>query len=411
MFFLRFARPFTLAVMQRSSHSPTAPKRGLIILLGSLTAFSPLAIDMYLPAFPQIQHDLRAAPGTVPLTLSFFIAGLPMGQFLIGPISDQTGRKLPLLLGCAGFSLSAVICGFAQSVGWLIGARFFMGITGAAGLVVSRAIVRDLFDEVRSASVYSFMMMITGIAPVIAPLAGGFVLTFASWRAVFGVLAAFGATCILAIILVINESLPRESRLRRSWPVVARRSLGILFDSRFFRYGAAIGFTYGALFAYITAAPAVFMELYDLTPQRFSLLFSSVAVGIYLAAQLNRWLLRHFAPQQILQVAAGVGAIAGGFLAAEAMLGIGGFYLFYATLYVCIATLGLIFPNATALAMAPFGQEAGAASAVLGLLQYAGGAAVAAAVALTQNGTAGPMSIAVAICELLVLIVVRMRVR
>ena len=393
--------------MQEASHP--APKPALIILLGALTAFSPLAIDMYLPAFPQIERELGAAPGRVPLTLSFFIAGLALGQFLIGPISDRTGRRLPLLMGCAGFSLAAAMCAFAPSVTWLIGARFCMGLAGAAGLVVSRAVVRDLFDEVRSASVYSFIMMVTGIAPVVAPLLGGVVLAVASWRAVFWVLATIGVVCIVAIMSILDESLPVERRARRSLPVVLRRSVGILFDGRFFRYGAAIGCTYGALFAYITAAPGVFMELYGLTAQRFSLLFASVAIGIYLAAQLNRWLLRRVAPQRILRVAAMVGAAAGCLLAAEVLLGIGGFYLFYATLYVCVATLGLIFPNATALAMAAFGQEAGTASAVLGLLQYAGGAAAAAAVAVSQDGTARPMAIAVAICETLVLIVIGMR--
>ncbi len=389
--------------------SDKSGKPALIILLGALTAFSPLAIDMYLPAFPQIERDLGAAPGAVPLTLSFFIAGLALGQFLIGPISDRTGRRLPLLLGCAGFSLAAVICAFAPSVKWLIGARFFMGTSGAAGLVVSRAVVRDLFDEVRSASVYSFMMMVSGIAPVVAPLLGGLVLAFASWRGVFWVLAAIGAICMVAITVSLDESLPVERRSRRSFTAILQRSVGILVDARFFRYAVAIGCTYGALFAYITAAPMVFMELHGLTAQRFSMLFASVAIGIYFAAQLNRWLLRRFAPQRILRVAAVVGTAAGCLLVAEALLDIGGFYLFYATLYICIATLGLIFPNATALAMAPFGQEAGAASAVLGLLQYAGGAAAAAAVALSQNGTARPMSIVVAICEVLVLVVVASR--
>ncbi len=389
--------------------SDKSGKPALIILLGTLTAFSPLAIDMYLPAFPQIERDLAAAPGTVPLTLSFFITGLALGQFLIGPISDRTGRRLPLLLGCAGFSLAAAVCAFAPSVKWLIGARFFMGLAGAAGLVVSRAVVRDLFDEVRSASVYSFMMMVSGIAPVVAPLLGGLVLTFASWRGVFWVLATIGAICMVAITVSLGESLPVEKRSRRSFMATLQRSWGILVDARFFRYGAAIGCTYGALFAYITAAPMVFMELHGLTAQRFSMLFASVAIGIYFAAQLNRWLLRRFTPQRILRVAAVVGATAGCLLVAEALLDIGGFYLFYATLYICIATLGLIFPNATALAMAPFGQEAGAASAVLGLLQYAGGAAAAGAVALSQNGTARPMSIAVAICEVLVLVVVASR--
>lgn len=394
-----------------STESSHSPRPALIGLLGTLTAFSPLAIDMYLPAFPQIERDLAAPPGAVPLTLSLFVAGLAVGQFIAGPISDRVGRRLPLFVGCSGFALAAFLCTLAPTVGWLIAARFVMGLFGAAGLVVSRAVVRDLFDQVSSAGVYSFMMMVTGIAPVVAPLVGGFILTIAPWRAVFWVLAAMGLICIPAIALTLRESLPPASRSRHSLLAVLRRSLGILVDRRFFPFGLAIGCTYGALFAYITAAPAVFMEMYGLTPGRFSLLFATVAIGIYIAAQINRRLLRRFTPHRILKIAATIAAVAGCLLVAEAMTGVGGFYLFYATLYACIAMLGLIFPNATALAMTPFGQEAGAASAVLGLLQYAGGAAAAGAVGLLQDGTARPMAIAIVICEVCVFLVVATSVR
>src|SRR4051812_28995644 len=172
----------------------TAPPR-LVLLLGALTAFSPLAIDMYLPAFPEIQRDLAAPPGSLQLTLSLFLAGLAAGQFVIGPISDRTGRRPPLLVGCAAFAAASALCPLAPSVGWLMAARFLMGFAGAAGLVVSRAVVRDLLDEARSAGVYSFMMMVTGVAPVVAPLLGAQVLAASGWHSVFWVLAAIGLLC------------------------------------------------------------------------------------------------------------------------------------------------------------------------------------------------------------------------
>ncbi len=378
----------------------------LVVLLGALTAFSPLAIDMYLPAFPRIQRDLAAPPGSLQLTLSLFLAGLAVGQFVIGPISDRIGRRLPLLAGCSAFAVAAILCTLAPSVEWLMAARFLMGFAGAAGLVVSRAVVRDLFDETRSAGVYSFMMMVTGVAPVVAPLLGGQLLAFGTWHAVFWVLAGVGLVCGLAVALTLAETLPIDRRARHSATTVLRRSGGILTDRRFLGYASAIGFSSGALFAYISGSPTVFMDLYGVSPQAFSVFFAGNAIGLFLAAQWNRRLLRRFGPHQILRAASIVAAVAGLLLLIAAWTGLGGFSLFYATLFVCVATLGLIFPNATAAAMAPFGREAGAASAVLGLLQYAVGAAAGAAVGLLHNGTAVPMAGAVAACEACVWLVV-----
>jgi DHA1 family bicyclomycin/chloramphenicol resistance-like MFS transporter len=388
------------------TENTNTPSPRLIILLGSLTAFSPLAIDMYLPAFPQIERDLSAPTGKVPLSLSFFLAGLAIGQFVVGPISDRLGRRVPLMIGCTVFALAAGLCMMATSVWWLIAARFLMGLAGAAGLVISRAVVRDLFDETESAGIYSFIMMVTGVAPVVAPLLGGFILMVGSWRMVFLTLAAIGGVCGLAVHTTLRESLPLERRSQKSALTVLKRSFGILTDPRFIGYALAIGCSYGALFAYITASPTVFIEIYEMTPQRFSWLFASNAVGIFLAAQLNRRLLHYFGPHRILMAAAIIATIAGCLLALEAWTGLGGFYAFYATLFVCVATLGLIFPNATAAAMVPFGAEAGAASAVLGLLQYVVGAIVAAVVGLLYDGTARPMAGAVAVCEIVVLVVV-----
>jgi DHA1 family bicyclomycin/chloramphenicol resistance-like MFS transporter len=383
-----------------------APPR-LVVLLGALTAFSPLAIDMYLPAFPEIQRDLAAPPGALQLTLSLFLAGLATGQFVVGPISDRTGRRPPLLAGCAAFAAASVLCPLAPSVGWLMAARFLMGFAGAAGLVISRAVVRDLFDEARSAGVYSFMMMVTGVAPVVAPLLGAQILAASGWHAVFWALAAVGLLCGLAVAATLAETLPPDRRARDAAGAVLRRSVGILLDGRFLGYALAIGCSAGALFAYIAGSPTVFMGRYGVSPRAFSLLFAGNAVGLFLAAQLNRRLLRRVGPHRILKGPSAAAAGAGLLLLAESLSGLGGFPAFYATLFACVATLGLIFPNATAAAMAPFGREAGAASAVLGLLQYAVGAASGAAVGLFHNGTAVPMAGAVAACELCVWLVVR----
>jgi DHA1 family bicyclomycin/chloramphenicol resistance-like MFS transporter len=387
----------TLPTADNSPH--VQPAARLIVWLGLLTAFSPLAIDMYLPAFPQMERDLAAAPGRIELTLSLFLAGLATGQYVIGPFSDRYGRRAPLLIGSGIYSLAALLCPLAPAVEWLIALRFVMGFSGAAGLVVSRAVVRDLFDESRSAGVYSFMMMITGIAPIVAPLIGGFLLEHFQWHAIFWTLAAIGIFCGAAVIFDLPETLPFNRRLRQSIVSVIRRSAAILLDGRFLGYALAIGFSYGALFAYITGSPKTYISYFGVTPQAFSGYFASNAVVLLLTAQLNRVLLRSFSSHSLLRFAAII-ALAGGItLLSLAVTGVGGFWPFQLALCICIATLGLVFPNATAAAMAPFGREAGSASAVLGLLQYIIGAFAGAAVGLLNGDTPLAMAAVLAACE------------
>ena len=381
-----------------SRDSQRSPPIRLIVWLGLLTAFSPLAIDMYLPAFPQMERDLAAAPGRIELTLSLFLAGLAAGQYVIGPFSDRFGRRGPLLIGCGVYSLAALLCPLAPAVEWLIALRFVMGFAGAAGLVVSRAVVRDLYDESRSAGVYSFMMMITGIAPIVAPLIGGFLLENFQWHAIFWTLAAIGIVCGAAVMFDLPETLPFERRVRQSLAVVVKRSAAILLDSRFIGYALAIGFSYGALFAYITGSPKTYISYFGVSPQAFSGYFASNAVVLLITAQFNRMLLRRFSPHALLRCAAIV-ALAGG----VTLLGLtatgSGFWPFHLTLGVCIGTLGLIFPNATAAAMSPFGREAGSASAVLGLLQYIIGAFAGATVGLLNGDTPVAMTAVLGACE------------
>ena len=383
----------------RAIDRQTSPPIRLIVWLGLLTAFSPLAIDMYLPAFPQMDRDLHAAPGRIELTLSLFLAGLAIGQYVIGPFSDRFGRRGPLLIGCGVYSLAALLCPLAPTVEWLIALRFVMGFSGAAGLVISRAIVRDLYDESRSAGVYSFMMMITGIAPIIAPLIGGFLLEHFQWHAIFWTLAGIGIICGGALVFDLPETLPRERRLQQSIAAVVRRSAAILADGRFLGYALAIGFSYGALFAYITGSPKIYINYFDVSAQAFSGYFASNAAVLLITAQLNRVLLRSFSPHALLRFAAIVAFAGGVTLLGLTATGIGGFWPFHVTLGICIATLGLIFPNATAAAMAPFGREAGNASAVLGLLQYIIGAFAGAAVGMLNGATPVAMAAVLAACE------------
>jgi DHA1 family bicyclomycin/chloramphenicol resistance-like MFS transporter len=370
------------------------------VLLGALTAFSPLAIDMYLPAFPQIERDLKAPAGTVPLTLSLFLAGLAVGQLVCGPISDRLGRRRPLLVGCAGFAVAAVLCGLARSIEELIASRFLMGMAGAAGLVIARAVVRDRFNEHESARIFSMMMLVVGVAPVLAPTIGGQLLAHWGWRAIFWVLAACGIACGAAVALDLRESLPHDRRTRTSLAAVPRQYGMLLVDGRFLGYALAIGFASGLLFAYITGSPFAFIQLHGVSPRAFGIYFASNAVGMFGAAQVNRMLLRRYSSHTILKRASAVNAVAGVLLVLIVATGFGGFAAFFAALFACMTTLGLILPNATAAALVPFARQAGTASALLGMLQYALGAGAGAVVSLLHNGTALPMAGTVVCCGL-----------
>ena len=348
----------------------------LVVTLGSLSGFAPLAIDMYLPAFPRIAAELGSTEGAVQLSLSVFLLGLAAGQMLWGSLSDYRGRRGPLLAGCALFSAASIVCAFSPTIGVLIASRFLMGLSGSAGVVLARAVVRDLFEENESARFYSMMMIIGGLAPIIAPFLGGLILKHFSWRVVFWVVAAFGAVAASAVALHVFETHPAERRCRLPVGTLFGRYARLFANPGFVVYalGAAMGS--GLLFAYISESPFVFMDLHGVSPQRFSLFFAANAAGLYGAGQMNRILLRRFAARRMLAYGCVVNAAACVTLAALAATGFGGFALYAAVLFVCVASLALIFPNATAAAMQPFPHEAGTASALLGMLQYCDGRGV-----------------------------------
>ncbi|MCA9150561.1 MAG: multidrug effflux MFS transporter [Planctomycetales bacterium] len=376
------------------------PPSGLFTLLGVLSAFSPLAIDMYLSAFPQIERDLAAPAGSVQLTLSLFLLGLAVGQFVIGPVSDTLGRRVPLLLGCIGFGVTAWICGQATSIQTLAAARFAMGFAGSAGLVVSRAIVRDLYDERESAGVYSFMMMVMGIAPVVAPLVGAQIIAWSDWRTVFWILALVGWFSAAASARILSETLPYNRRTRFSVSAMFRRSFAILGNRQFVRSSLIIGGAAAALFGYIGTSPTLFIDDLGISPRWFSAIFASNAIGLFVAAQLNRWLLPKFGPRRLLHGAIQVATMIAGIFAICAATGWGGTFMIVSSVFGCVSILGLIFPNAIALAMGPFKSEAGAASAVLGLIQYALGATGGAIVGAVHNGTPAAMAVGILLCQI-----------
>ena len=400
--------PEELATLTRPHQESAAanPALRFIILLGLLDAFGPLGIDMYLPAFPQIEHDLQAPNGAMQLTLSLFLAGLAIGQLICGPISDRVGRRVPLLYGSVAFAIASLTCAFARSIEALILARFVMGLAGSTGMVIARAVVRDSFEEADSSRIYSMLMLVIGIAPIISPSVGGWLMQVGGWGSIFWALAGFACLCGIAVAIDLPETHPPERRNRDSVATIFRRYARLIVDPRFIGYAAPVSLALGMIFAYVASAPSIFMQVYKLSPQAFTLIFAGNAVGLIGAAQVNRWLTRHFDTHAILRAASLVSVLTAVLLPVLAWTGAGGFPAFLADIFLCLMTIGLILPNATAAVMAPFPEQAGVASALLGMLQFSVGAATGAVVGVFHDGTARPMAITMAGCAALSLMII-----
>ena len=370
----------------------------LALILGTLAAFGPLSIDTYLPALPTIAQDFETTTAAVQQTLSAFFVGLALGQLFYGPISDRLGRRGPLLFGCAMYTVVSIGCAFAGSTLGLMGLRFLQALGSSAGVVIGRSVVRDLFDERESARMYSFLVLVMGVAPITAPLIGGQLLVAFGWRAIFFALAAFGLFCFAIVWFGLGETLPVERRTTSGLATTLRGYGALTLDSRFIGFALAGGLASAAMFAYISGSPFVFIELNGVPPDRFGLFFGANAFGLIAASQLNRWLLARYTSTQLLTAALSVTALAAISLFGVTLAGIGGFPLMLALLFLTIASTGMVGPNATALAMAPYGRKAGSASALLGATQFMAGALAGALVGVFANGTALPMTAVIALC-------------
>lgn len=379
----------------------------LAVILGTLSAFAPLSIDMYLPALPTIASDFGTDISVVQQTLSVFFIGLAVGQTFYGPIADRVGRRPPLLFGCALYILACIGCAFAPTIESLILMRLAQALGGCAGIVICRSIVRDLFDQQESARMYSFLMLVMGLAPITAPLIGGQLLHFFGWRAIFVTLSLFGLTCFLLVSFVLPETLPVERRTRSGLGAALRSYGEILVNRTYMGYALAAGLASAAMFAYISGSSFVFIELNGVPPERFGLLFGTNAVGLIGAAQLNRWLLRRYAGIKFLTVALAFTAFSGLLLLIVTATGFGGFPAILVVLFCCIASTGLVGPNATAAAMAPYAQRAGSAAALMGAIQFVFGAAAGSLVGILHNGTALPMAAVIALCAICAFLVLQ----
>jgi DHA1 family bicyclomycin/chloramphenicol resistance-like MFS transporter len=370
----------------------------LALILGALTAMGPLAIDMYLPALPTIAREFGTESRVVQVSLAVYFAGIAIGQAFYGPMSDRVGRKPILYVGLVVFMVSSIGCASAGSVKMLIAFRFLQALGGCAPLVVPRAVVRDHFDQIGSVRMLSVLMLVQGLAPVLAPLIGGQLLVTLGWRSVFWVLTAYAAVWLVVVATSLSESLPVEHRLRQPIGHVLRVYWRLIGDRSFIGHALSGALIFAGLLAYISGSPAVFIEVFDVAPERYGVYFGINAVGIAIASQLNRWLSSRLDARRIVAVVLTVAMTASAVLLVDASSGFGGFAGILVPLFFYIACHGFVLPNTTALAMAPHGQVAGSASALLGTLQFVLGATAGSVIGLFANGTAVPMAAVLACC-------------
>jgi DHA1 family bicyclomycin/chloramphenicol resistance-like MFS transporter len=364
----------------------TRERLRLVLVLGFLIALGPLTIDMYLPALPAITADLHATAAAVQLTLTGTLAGLALGQLLIGPVSDAIGRRAPLLAGVAVHIVASVLCVVAPSLAILGTLRVVQGLGTAAAMVVAMAIVRDLFEGLAAAKLLSRLMLVMGAAPILAPTLGGIVLSWTSWRGVFVVLAAFGIAIITVAARALPETLPAQRR-RYGGVMGTIRDYGRLFSDRaYIGLILVAGLAMAALFAYVSGSSFVFQEQYGMSEQQFGFVFGAGAVGLITATQFNVRLLRRWTPSQILAASLGFGALAGLTLLVFAATGFGGLAGVLVPLWLVLASVGLALPNAPALALSRHGEAAGTAAALLGAVQFGIGALAAPLVGLLGVG-------------------------
>jgi DHA1 family bicyclomycin/chloramphenicol resistance-like MFS transporter len=346
----------------------------VILIMGLLTAIAPLSIDMYLPAFPSIARSLHTTISEVTLSLSSFFIGISVGQLLYGPFLDRFGRKKPLYVGLVLFFIASVGCAFAQSVQLIIVLRLFQGLGGRVGMVAARAMVRDLFDTKENAKVFSMLMLVVSVSPIIAPTLGGYIATTFGWRYVFAILIFVVLVILIGTYFILPESKkPDPNVILKPLPIL-RNFATVLKHPHFLTYALTGAISYAGLYAYVGGAPYVFMEIFKVSEAHFGWIFALIAAGLISASQVNNIALKRYSSEQIIRVTSCCQAIIGITFMCFTLFGWLNVYSTVGLSFLFLACQGFISPNATALALAPLGNHAGNASGLIGAIQMTVGA-------------------------------------
>lgn len=375
--------------------TPRKPTRGEILLLGSLTAFGAVTIDLYLPTLPSIARDYAVSASAVQLTLSAFFVGMALGQLVYGPVSDRLGRRPAVLFGCLVYVGASLVCAFAPTIEILVLGRFGQALGCCAGMVVARAVVRDRYDHRDSARIFSLLVLVLAVAPLVAPTVGGWLAKAVSWRAVFAVLAVFGATVFSAVWFRLDESRSAETEAKSRGQSVARAYLDLLKSRRLLGYTLVSACNGATLFSYIAAAPDLVIDIWGFSPAQFGMIFAGIAVGVIGSSQVNRRLLLSYAPDRILAIACVVAALFGVGLLALVLAGASK-WLVMAGLFAVLSSNGFIAANALAGALSIDPLRAGTTSGLFGSAGFAAGATSSAVVAAMHDNT--PVPVAMVMC-------------
>lgn len=369
-----------------------------LILLGALTAVGPLSIDMYLPAFPAMERALQAPDGSMDYTLASFFIGMAVGQLFYGPLSDRFGRRQPLMAGLVLYTLASLGCALAPDVPMLVGLRLLEALGGCAGMVIARAVVRDRCDARGAARVFSMLILVMGLAPILAPLLGGTVADWFGWRANFLLLAAYGAMSLFAVYKSLDES----HDTRNGPPLDLQRILstyaGLMRSRGFLGYTLTGGLAFAGMFAYIAGSPFVLIQLHGIPAAQFGWVFGLNALAFVAASQVNARLLKTSSLTGLLHHAVWLPAFAGAMLAFTSLLGLNNLPVIMVGFFIYVGSLGFIGPNATAAALATHGQQAGSASALMGALQFGLATLTGSLVGLWHDGSSLPLMLIMAVC-------------
>ncbi|ODT14832.1 MAG: Bcr/CflA family drug resistance efflux transporter [Kaistia sp. SCN 65-12] len=383
----------------------------MAIVLGLLSVIGPVAIDMYLPALPEIGGQLGVTDASVQLSLMSFMAAFAVGQLIYGPISDMVGRKPPLYIGTLVFIAGSIGCAVAPSVEWLIVSRFIQGIGGCAAMSLPRAIVRDEYTGAEAAQLFSLIMLVFSISPILAPLAGSIVIAFGDWRLLFWVMGAVGVFGLLLSVVALKETRPRHLRTESTIGGAIRGYGSLLKDWNFMGLTFIGAFGMSAFMAFIGNSSFVFIEHYGLTPTQYSLAFSVNAISFFAVSQSTGFMVKRFGLQRVVRWAVTGFALSMALLAGIFVAGIDSMWVLSGLMFIAFGFLGLVLPTTGVLAMEEHGEFAGTASALMGTLQMVLGAVVMGIVGAFHDGTAIPMVLGFAVCAILAFILTQVTIR
>jgi DHA1 family bicyclomycin/chloramphenicol resistance-like MFS transporter len=370
----------------------------LIILMGTLQAFAPLSIDMYLPSMPLLEKVFHASTAEVQSTLVTFFLGYALGQLLYGPVTDRFGRKPPLYFSLLLFVISSAACALAPSIRVLAIFRLAQALGACGGAVISRAMVRDLFPPGELRRIFSMLVLVVGVSPLVAPLLGGYLLIWLGWTSIFWMQALVAAACLARVHFRLPESLPPGARRTLDLDNIIAGYRQLFRDRTFVGASFVCGFSSAGMFAYIASAPFVLISLYGVPPQVFGWLFGAMALGLITASQINGRMSGRMPLWRVLRIANLVQLASGITVLAAAAAGVGGPFAIFVPVFIYMCAAGFVFPNGSAIAMMRHGKIAGSASALLGTNQFVIAAIAVIVLGTIDNPTALPMAIVIAFC-------------